>query len=65
MTKLEKDAFDAMAKKLFTYSVMVENSSMPLAAQLGNNSCATAVVPTYKLIKEIKKFVRTIKKGKK
>lgn len=60
MTKQEQAAFNKMAKAIFKHGRLVYNGKLQKALRLGDAHASTVVIPTFKVIKELKKFVKEV-----
>lgn len=64
MTKQEQAAFNKMAKAIFKHGRLVYNGKLQKALRLGDAHASTVVIPTFKVIKELKKFVKEVESCK-
>lgn len=58
MTKQEQKDFDKMFKAIVKHGRLVYNGKLPRAHRLGDAYASTVVIPTFKVLKEINKFVQ-------
>jgi len=63
MTKQEQKEFDKMCKAIFKHGRLVYNGKLQKALRLGKAEDSTVVIPTFKVIKELKRFVTKVKKN--
>ena len=62
MTKQEQKDFDRMFKAIIKHGKLVYNGKLPRSHRLGDAYASTVVIPTFKVLKEIGKFVKKHKK---
>ena len=61
MTKQEQKDFDRMFKSILKHGRLVYNGKLQRALRLGEPHASTMIIPTFKVIDEVLKFVKKYK----
>ena len=58
MTKQEQKDFDRMFKSILKHGRLVYNGKLQRVLRLGEPHASTMIIPTFKVINEVMKFVK-------